>query len=117
MEPPPVSTPAGFLLWLDRSRASSAWRDEHVFDRTAEKLGDPECQRERRIVFAGFDRIHALAGDFEPLRKIGLAPATLGAKDSQSVFHFDFRKDKQALHSPSWFVKVAGHYIHDKAVQ
>ena len=44
--------------------------DEDVFDRELEQLGDPEGERERRVVAAGLDRVDALARDLEPLGEV-----------------------------------------------
>ena len=68
---------------LDRLRAAARRRDEDLLDRQLEQLGDPEGERQRRIVFAGLDRIDALARHFEALGEVLLAPgcARRGARE------------------------------------
>src|SRR5262245_51541950 len=58
---------------------------KNLFDGQVKKPGDLERQRQARIVFAGLDRVHALARDAEPLGQIGLAPIALGAQDFEPV--------------------------------
>src|SRR5579884_3981953 len=72
---------------LDGFGASAGGRDEDVFDQQVEQLGDTERERQRRIIFAGLDRIDALTRDFEPFGEVLLAPAALSAEHAESVFH------------------------------
>ena len=76
--------------WLDRFRAVARGRDEDLLDRQVKQLGNSEGERERGIVFAGLDRVHALPRDFEAAGEILLAPAALGAKDPEAVLHQHF---------------------------
>ena len=72
---------------LDRLRAAPRRRDENLLDRQVEQLGDAEGERQRGIVFAGLDRVDALARHFEPLGQVLLAPVALGAEHAEAVFH------------------------------
>lgn len=45
---------------------------EYLLDRHIEQTGNAESERERRIVFSGFDCIHGLARHVEVHRQFGL---------------------------------------------
>src|SRR5690242_16881250 len=85
------NTHDGHSLFLSCRRsdgfgASPRRRDEYVFDRQIEQLGNAKRQRERRVVFAGLDRVDALARNFEPFTEILLAPVALRAQEAKTVF-------------------------------
>src|SRR6478672_4480299 len=69
----------------NRLGAAGRGRDEDLLDRQIEQLGDAECERQRGIIFAGLDRVHALARHFEALAEILLAPVALGAEEAEAV--------------------------------
>jgi len=60
---------------------------EDLFDLQVEDPCNLEGKRQRRIIFAGFDGIDALAGNVQPLSEVGLAPAPLCAEHFQAVLH------------------------------
>src|SRR6476659_10272383 len=62
-------------------------RDEDVFDRQVEQLGDAEGERQRRVVLAGLDRVDALSRDFQAAGEVGLAQAAFGAQDLEEILH------------------------------
>src|SRR5438067_11850913 len=71
----------------DRLRAAPRRRHENLFERKREQFGDAEGERQRGIVFAGLDRIDALARDFEAPGQVLLAPAALCSQEAEAVFH------------------------------
>lgn len=62
---------------------------ENPLYRLTEEARDPECERQRRIVLTGLDRIDGLAGDVKLLGKLGLRPAPFGAEDLESILHHE----------------------------
>ena len=78
---------------LNRLRAVPRRGHEDFLDRQAEQLGDAKGQRKRGIVFAGLDRVDALARHLEPLGEVLLAPGARRAQRSKTVIH-----DKQTCH-------------------
>src|SRR5690606_31798151 len=69
------------------SRSSLLAIVENLLDRHVEQAGDAECQRQRRIVLAGFDRVDRLARHVEAQGQLRLAPVALGAQHFQPVLH------------------------------
>lgn len=74
---------------IDLERACSAFNGvaEDGLNRGLEEPGKFEGQRKTGIVLARLDRVDGLARDAKFLGKIGLRPAALGAKDTETVFH------------------------------
>ncbi len=62
---------------------------EYIVDPQVERLCQLERQRQRRIMFAGFDRVDRLPGNANLLAKISLAPPVFGAKDAKPVLHLE----------------------------
>ena len=62
---------------------------EYVVDPQVERLCQLESQRQRRIVFAGFDSVYGLPGNANVLAKISLAPPALGTKDAKPILHLE----------------------------
>jgi hypothetical protein len=60
---------------------------EDGFYRAVEEASEFEGERETGIELAGFDGVDGLAGDFETLGEVGLAPVAFGAEDAEAVFH------------------------------
>ena len=66
--------------------------DEDGFYGGAEETGDAHGERQRRVVLARLDRVDGLAGDFEALCEVGLAPVALSAEDAETVLHRYLRR-------------------------
>ena len=47
---------------------------EYLFDCHFEQIGNLERERQRRIIFTGFDRVDALPGNLQPPRQLRLRP-------------------------------------------
>ena len=62
-------------------------RIEYFVDPQVKDHCQLEGQRQRRIVFAGFNRIDRLSGNANLRTKVSLAPAALGTKDTKPVLH------------------------------
>src|SRR5438046_8330982 len=62
-------------------------RLEDLFDLAFESSGQREGQGQARVVLAGFDGVHCLTRDAQPLRQVSLRPVQLGAQDSQPILH------------------------------
>jgi hypothetical protein len=62
------------------------------FDGAVEEASKFEGERETGIKLAGLDGVDGLAGDFEFLGEVGLAPVVFGAEDTESVFHLYLRR-------------------------
>ena len=60
---------------------------EDLLDSPVEQLGDPERQRQARIVLAPLQGIHRLTRDAELLGQIALRPIALRPQNSKHVFH------------------------------
>lgn len=58
------------------------------FNGGSEESRQTKCERQAGVEFACFYSVDALPRDFEPLRKVGLAPLALGAEDAKPVLHW-----------------------------
>ncbi|ANC50450.1 hypothetical protein CP97_14764 [Aurantiacibacter atlanticus] len=66
---------------------------EDLLDTHFEKAGNAEGQRERWIVLAGLNRIHGLPRHIETTGQLRLAPIVHGAKNLETVIHWNFLAD------------------------
>jgi hypothetical protein len=74
-----------FSQWLVVGFVGS--RFENRLDGLAEELANAEGERQTGIVFAGFDGVHSLARNFEPVGQFPLGPFTLGAENAKTILH------------------------------
>ena len=77
----------------------ACFRFEDFFDSPFERPRQGECQRETWVVLASLDRVHRLARNAQPLRKVRLRPVQLSAQDSQPILH-RYRQLKIAAPTP-----------------
>src|SRR3990167_6997544 len=82
-----ASLPRLMAGWSIRSSVMLETIIEDLLDTKLEQARDAKGEGKRRIVLARLDRVHRLAGHVEFQGKIGLAPLSLGAQNSQSVVH------------------------------
>src|SRR5699024_3278348 len=62
-------------------------RGEDLLDGASEERGDPEGEREGRVVLVVLEGDHRLPGDAEGLAELRLGPAPLGAAGPDVVAH------------------------------
>src|SRR5699024_1326504 len=62
-------------------------RGEDLLDGASEERGDPEGEREGRVVLVVLEGDHRLPGDAEGLAELRLGPAALGAAGPDVVAH------------------------------
>src|SRR3954454_14858993 len=80
---------------------------ENLLDRPLEQPGEAEGERQRRIVFAGLDRVDRLARHAEPAAKLRLAPVPLGPQHFETVLHCFPDVHRGVL--PRCPARIAGH--------
>lgn len=60
---------------------------EDILDLQTEQVGDAEGERERGVIFAGLDRVDALARNAELGGEIALVPVAFRPQDFEPVLH------------------------------
>src|SRR5688572_6981474 len=76
---------------------------ENLLDPFVEEAGQLEGQRQRRIIFAGLDRVDGLARHAEPAAKLRLAPVAFRAQHLQPILHQQSEIHCLASYIPSRF--------------
>ena len=74
---------------------------EHLFERHAERRGDPECHLERRRIASLFDRHDRLPGHADLLGSVenmGSKPGTGAGVTGDGWFQFSFQEAEQPSH-------------------